>query len=90
VRLLSSLRLEIAIAREFHVPIVVSSGVSAEMQLRRPRELAALAFLFGLDEISALEAVSQNPVAIIKRNREKLNHGFVAPGIRIVKEGKDC
>jgi len=90
VRLLSSLRREIAIAREFHVPIVVSSGVSAEMQLKRPRELAALAFLFGLDEISALEAVSQNPIAIIKRNREKLNHGFVAPGIRIVKEGKDC
>ena len=90
VRLLSSLRREIAIAREFHVPIVVSSGVSAEMQLKRPRELAALAFLFGLDEISALESVSQNPTAIIMRNREKLNHGFVAPGIRIVKEGKDC
>jgi RNase P/RNase MRP subunit p30 len=90
VRLLSSLRRETAIAREFHVPIVVSSGVSAEMQLRRPRELAALAFLFGLDETSASEAVSQNPVAIIKRNREKLNHRFVAPGIRIVKEGKGC
>ena len=90
VRLLSSLRREIAIAREFHVPIVVSSGVSAEMQLRRPRELAALAFLFGLDEMSALDAVSQNPMAIIKRNREKLNHMFVAPGIRIIKEGKDC
>src|SRR3989304_8490647 len=90
VRLLSSLRREIAIAREFHVPIVVSSGVSAEMQLRRPRELAALAFLFGLDEMSALDAVSQNPMAIIKRNREKLNHRFVAPGIRIIKEGKDC
>jgi RNase P/RNase MRP subunit p30 len=90
VRLLSSLRRETAIAREFHVPIIVSSGVSTEMQLRRPRELAALAFLFGLDETSALEAVSQNPVAIIKRNREKLNRGFVAPGIRIIKEGKDC
>jgi RNase P/RNase MRP subunit p30 len=90
VRLLSSLRREIAIAREFHVPIVVSSGVSTEMLLRRPRELAALAFLFGLDETSALEAVSQNPMAIIKRNREKLNHRFVAPGIRIIKEGKDC
>jgi ribonuclease P/MRP protein subunit RPP1 len=90
VRLLSRLRRETSIAKEFHVPIVISSGVANEMLLRRPRELAALASLFGLDEASALEAISQNPVAIIKRNRQKLSPKFVAPGIRIIKEGKDC
>jgi RNase P/RNase MRP subunit p30 len=90
VRLLSSLRRETAIAREFHVPIVVSSGVANEALLRKPRELAALAFLFGLDETSALEAISQNPVSIVKRNRQKLSPKFVAPGIRVIKEGKDC
>jgi RNase P/RNase MRP subunit p30 len=90
IRLLSSLRREVAIAKEFHVPIVVSSGAAEERLLRRPREMAALAFLFGLDEASALQAVSQAPVAIVKRNRGKLSADFVAPGIRVVKEGKDC
>lgn len=90
VRLLSSLRRETAIAREFHVPIIVSSGVTNEMLLRKPREQAALAGLFDLHEASALEAVSQNPVAIIKRNRQKLSPKFVAPGIRVIKEGNDC
>ena len=90
VRLLSSLRREAAIAKEFHVPIVVSSGVSRELLLRKPREMAALAFLFGLDEASALEAVSKSAWAIVKRNREKLSSEFVAPGIRVVKEDKDC
>jgi RNase P/RNase MRP subunit p30 len=90
VRLLSSLRREAAIAREFRVPIVVSSGVAREMLLRRPREMAALAFLFGLDEASALEAVSQSAGTIVERNREKLSAKFVAPGIRVIKEGKDC
>jgi ribonuclease P/MRP protein subunit RPP1 len=90
VRLLSSLRREAAIAREFHVPIVVSSGAANETLLRRPRELAALASLFGLDEAQALETVSQNPVSIVKRNRQKLSPDFVAPGIRVIKEGKDC
>ena len=89
VRLLSSLRREAAIAKEFHVPIVVSSGVVEERFLRKPREMAALAFLFGLDEVSALKAVSQNAGAIVKRNREKLSSKFVAPGIRVIKEGKD-
>jgi RNase P/RNase MRP subunit p30 len=52
--------------------------------------MAALAFLFGLDEASALEAVSQSVGAIVKRNREKFSAKFVAPGIRLIKEGKDC
>jgi len=90
IRLLSSLRRETAIAKKFHVPIVISSGVSNELLMRKPRELAALAFLFDLDETSAMEAVSKNPVAIVKRNRENLSPRFVAPGIRIIRKGKDC
>jgi len=89
-KLLSSLRREAAIAKGFHVPIIISSGVSNELYMRKPRELAALAYLFDLDKVSAIEAVSSNPVAIVKRNREKLSRRFVAPGIRIIRRGKDC
>jgi ribonuclease P/MRP protein subunit RPP1 len=88
VRLLMSLRKEAAIAREFHVPIVISSGVSELQFMRKPRDLASIAFLFGLDEVSAVESVSSLPGAIVERNREKLSSRFVAPGISIVKEGK--
>jgi RNase P/RNase MRP subunit p30 len=90
VRLLSWLQREVAVARRLGVPVVVSSGVSAELLLRKPREMAALGFLFGLDEVSGLDAVSRNAGAIVERNREKLSAGFVAPGIRVVKEGRDC
>lgn len=90
VRLLSCLRREILIAKDYHLPVVVSSGISNPMLLRKPREMAALASLFNLEGTQALEAVSQNPMTIVQRNREKLSYKFVAPGIRIVKEGKDC
>jgi RNase P/RNase MRP subunit p30 len=90
IRLLSSLRREVAIAQAFHVPIVISSGATSELLMRKPRELAALTSLFDLDKTSAIEAVSRNPVALIKRNREKLGSNFVAPGIRIIRKGKDC
>lgn len=90
IRFLSSLRREADIAKEFHVPIIVSSGVSEVKLLRRPREMAALTSLFGLNEISALKTVAYNPVAIVNRNREKLCSKSVAPGIRIIKEGNDC
>jgi RNase P/RNase MRP subunit p30 len=88
VRLLTSLRREVAVAREFDVPVVVSGGAGEERLMRTPRDMASLAYLFGMDEASALDAVSTNPSAIVERNRKKLGSGFVAPGISIVKEGK--
>ncbi len=88
VRLLSCLRREIAIAREFHVSVVVSSGASELMLQRMPRDLASLGYLFGLSEVEALDTVSTNPDAIVERNRKKLDQKFVAPGITIIKEAK--
>jgi ribonuclease P/MRP protein subunit RPP1 len=90
IKLISCLRKEVAIAQDFHVPIIISSGASSRFLIRTPRDLAALAFVFDLDRSSALEAVSKNPAAIVKRNRHKLSAGFVAPGVRVVRRGKDC
>lgn len=90
IRLLSILQREVQIARDSHVPIVVSSGVSEELLMRKPSELASLASLINMYETFAMDAVSKNPVTIIKRNREKLSWRFVAPGIRVVRRGKDC
>ena len=88
VRLLSCLRREVALAKEFKVPVIISSGVSEVHLMRMPRDLASIAYLFGLNEIEALDAVSTNPNGIISCNREKLGPGFIAPGIRVLKEGK--
>ncbi|MBE0520570.1 hypothetical protein IBX35_05970 [Candidatus Bathyarchaeota archaeon] len=90
IRLLSSLRREVAIAGDFHVPIVISSGASNELLMRKPRGTVALTSLFDLDKSSAINAVSKNQLAIVKRNREKLSPNFVAPGIRLIRRGKDC
>jgi RNase P/RNase MRP subunit p30 len=90
VRFLSCLRREVSIACDFGVSVVVSSGVSSGLLLRKPLELAAFAGIFGLKDDRALDAVSAVPFAMVQRNREKLARGFVAPGIRVVKEGRDC
>ncbi len=90
VRLLTSLRREVSLAQEFHIPLIISSGVSEERLMRMPRDMASLGFLFGLDEKIALDAVSFNSETIIARNREKLGKSFIAPGISLVEEGNDC
>jgi len=90
IRLLANLRREVTIAEDFRIPIVISSGASREMLMRKPREIASLSSLFDLDKALAMEAISKNSMAIVKRNREKLNPKFVAPGIRLIRRGKDC
>ncbi|MCW4006988.1 MAG: hypothetical protein NWF04_10440 [Candidatus Bathyarchaeota archaeon] len=90
VRLLSCLRRELRVALGFHMSVVVSSGASELMLLRKPREVALIASLFGLDGQAALDSVSANPAAIVARNRQKLSQSFVAPGIQVVRQGKQC
>lgn len=88
--LLMSLRREVAIARSMDVPVVLSSGVSEVALMRGPDALVALSSLFDLNHSSALSCVSDVPFCMVKRNRSKLSSKFVAPGIRIIREGKGC
>ncbi|MEM0254374.1 MAG: RNase P subunit p30 family protein [Candidatus Bathyarchaeia archaeon] len=90
IRLLSTLRREVATATDYGVAIVVSSGANEEMLMRKPLEVAALTMLFDMDRAQALDAISKTPMSIVERNREKLSPNFVAPGIRIIKRGNDC
>jgi len=86
VSLLSCLRREVATARSYGVPLVISSGATDALLLRKPQDYAALALLFDLNVPFALEALSQNPAGIVERNRMKQSPSYVAQGVRIVKE----
>ncbi len=90
VHLLSRLRWEVEIAKKFKVPLVISSGADNEYLLRIPHDFATLASLFDLPLSLALISLSDVPRSIVERNRLKLSPGYVAPGIRVIKEGKDC
>jgi RNase P/RNase MRP subunit p30 len=80
----------VRIARAFEVPVVLSSGASEEWMMRKPREMAALSSLFDVSTEEALKAVSNCPIEMVERNRRKLDSRFVAPGIRVVRRGKNC
>jgi len=90
VGLFSRLRREVATANSSGVPLVISSGASEPLLLRKPKDYAALGLLFELDETRALQALSENPSIIVERSRSKQNSEYVAPGVRLVKtRGED-
>jgi ribonuclease P/MRP protein subunit RPP1 len=84
IHLLSRLRQEAAIAQKFNVPIIISSGATDDYLVRGARDYAALATLFDVPTPLSLQALSQNPVELIERNRQKLGPDYLAPGLRIV------
>ena len=85
VGLISRLRRELGIAKGSGVPVLISSGASDPLLLRKPKDSAALASLFELGEVEALRALSENPRAIVERSRSKQSAEYVAPGVRLVK-----
>lgn len=85
IRLLSRLRREVEIAEKFNVPVILSSGAAHKHFLRGPYDYAALATLFDMSLPSALRSLSENPLTLIRRNREKLSPNYVAPGIKVVR-----
>ena len=89
IRLLSVLRREVAVAKSLKVPIVLSSGATDMRFLRKPQDMASLGMLFGLDLPLALDALSDTPLGIVGRNRQKLSPDYVASGVRVVRR-RDC
>lgn len=89
-RLMSNFRKEVNTAKKFQVSVVISSGAKLEGLMRKPQDFAALAFLFDMPPDFALNAISKSPMSIVARNRMKLLPSFVAPGLRVVRRGKDC
>ena len=84
-RCISTLRREATVAKRFGVPVILSSGEVGEYLLRKPQDYASLAMLFDMDLALALKALSDVPLTIVQRNRQKLSPEFVAPGISIVR-----
>jgi ribonuclease P/MRP protein subunit RPP1 len=80
VRHLESLRRLKRILDHYDAPYVVSATAGSHLQLRAPRELAALGKEVGLGEEwtrRGLDAWGD----LVERNRERLSESFIAPGV---------
>ncbi len=87
--LLSCLRKEAQVASKAHVPIVLSSGANESTLLRTAEDYGSLAYLFGMSQHDAKLAFSETPKGIVEKNRKKLSPDFLAPGVYVVRRGKE-
>ena len=87
IKMLRVLSENVKLARRLGVPIIFSSGARNILEMRAPRDLAAIGSLFNLTEYECRASVSSVPMEIVSRNRAKLSESFILPGVWLVKEG---
>ncbi|MFH1327510.1 MAG: RNase P subunit p30 family protein [Candidatus Bathyarchaeota archaeon] len=84
-KVLSEIQRRIWLAEAHKLRIVLSSGAEKPFDLRAPRDLASFLGLFGLNEQQMKNSISEIPLSIVHRNREKLDPSYVDVGIKTVK-----
>ncbi len=80
VRELTIMRSNLKHARKYGLQMILTSDSYSNFDLRSPREMAALASLFGMTAKEAVEAMSATPAWILKRKRA----GYIQEGIEIL------
>lgn len=82
VHSLSHFRKNVEMARKFDVSMILTSNATSYFDLRAPREMVALAGLFGMDKDEAISAISTVPAEILSRNNPR--SGFIRNGVEVL------
>ncbi len=80
VRELMIMRTNLRHARKYNLKMILTSGGTSHYDLRSPREMAALAGIFGMTAKEAMDAMSCIPMEILKRKRPD----HIQEGIEII------
>lgn len=60
------------LARKYDASIILTSGARTLYELRAPRELMAVARLFGMEREEALKALTETPLRVLRRKEERV------------------
>jgi ribonuclease P/MRP protein subunit RPP1 len=88
VQALQDLRKLRELVEKYDVPYVVSANPTSHLQLRAPRELAAVGQTIGFSK-EQIRAGLEEWSNLAERNRERLSDEFIAPGVKRGKHEED-
>jgi ribonuclease P/MRP protein subunit RPP1 len=70
-RILSKMREQLKLVRKYRAPMILTSHAHSIYDLRAPRELIALAALFGMTREEATRALSETPQGVVEKRWKK-------------------
>lgn len=84
VHAISELGQRLMLARKYEVHMILTSAARSIYDMRGPRELVALANLFGMTKEEAIKSMTATPVTILKRKRKSSN--YIMDGVELIEE----
>jgi ribonuclease P/MRP protein subunit RPP1 len=82
VQAVTNCRKNLQLIRKYDVPYLLTSNARSCFDMRAPRELSALAALFGMSEKEAMAGLTTIPHSIIARGRPPA--GYISEGVQVV------
>ncbi len=80
IKALKIMRTNLKYARKYKLPMILTSNARSCYDLRSPREMVALAGLFGMTKEEAVDAMSTFPLQIVRRK----NPNYIRQGVEIL------
>ena len=71
-----------------HMPVLISSGARDVMEMRTPRDMAAILSTLQPENAKTIDSVTHIPLSLVHYTLERRRPGFVAEGVRVVKKGQ--
>lgn len=76
---------EIKVAAETSTSVIASTNASTPIELRAPRDIAALLHALGLPLDAALKGISEIPLKVVRKNRLRMGKPELEEGVKIVR-----
>lgn len=84
VHTFSHFRDQLLLSRKYDIQMVLTSNASSIFGMRAPREIIALACLFGMSKEEAISALSETPLEIVQRGQR--GNDYIREGIEILSD----
>jgi RNase P/RNase MRP subunit p30 len=68
------------------MPILLSSGATNAIEMRTPRDMAAILSTLHPENEKTMDSVTHIPFSLVHNALERRRPGFVAEGVRVVEK----
>lgn len=82
-RVLHNMAENVKLCKKYKTPLIISSGAISHWQLRDPKILASMGCTLGLELGEAKKALSEIPLRIINKSKERRSEKWIRPGVKL-------
>lgn len=87
-QIIGRMRQNIILARKYDAMVILTSGADDRWGLRAPRDLIAVGKMLGMTDAEAKAAVSENPIRLIEKSKNRKDPNVIMKGLEVLDWGE--